>query len=206
MPRLSAVKPEHSSTSPWSRTARITVSLLIVWHLAAVLIGPLSVPQSIHGSAAIPAFLPYHRIFNVGHAYKFFAPDPGPSHLIEYDLVRSDGSHITGKLPDRNVHWPRLLYHRHFMLTEFVGNMPPDMTVDLAGREWEQLPISTMQRTRVNGYAQHLLHKHDAVRATLTLVQHGMPSMEQIVQERAPLSDERSYRRRPLGVYERDQP
>jgi hypothetical protein len=61
---------------------------------------------------------PYSQQMYLNHGYFFFAPNPGPSHLIECSI---DGGNKF-QLPDRNQHWPRLLYHRYFMLAEFYNS------------------------------------------------------------------------------------
>lgn len=208
---MSRTNPRPSETdlprrSVWPASLRWFVSLWLVYHFAAIIAGPLNLPPSILGSTILPYVLPYHRVLFVGHPYKFFAPDPGPSHLIEYDVELADGTHLKQRFPDRHDQWPRLLYHRHFMLTEFVGNMPPEPNINLAALSWEQMPMLEDQRARVQAYADHLLHKHNGQRVTLTLVQHGLPSMEQVTRDHVSLLDERSYRRRSLGTYERGTP
>ncbi|MBL8827125.1 MAG: hypothetical protein JNM18_09070 [Planctomycetaceae bacterium] len=201
---MSRVTPKTDELRlPWSGPVRLLVSLWLIYHLLAILTGPLNLPPSIHGSAMLPAVLPYHRVLFLGHAYKFFAPDPGPSHLIECDIELADGSHVKPTFPDRHEQWPRLLYHRHFMLTEFVGNMEPGMPSDMNNFTWETAPLSDVQRIRVRGYADHLLDAYNGQRVTLTLVQHLMPTTEQITKEKVSLRDPRSYRRRPLGTFER---
>ena len=198
--------PPAPKVPAWPLWARGLISLAIIWQLLAILVGPLNLPPSILGSALMPYFAPYHRLLFIGHPYKFFAPDPGPSHLLEYDLELADGSHEKGRLPDRNEQWPRLLYHRHFMLTEFIGNMPPDFNPGVNNASWEQMPMSRAQQVRAKGYADHLLSRPDAKQVTLTLVMHALPSMEQMARERVSLLDERSYRRRLLGTYSRETP
>lgn len=205
-------RPNSRSEVPqrtWPKWARLVVSLWLIYHLAAIVIGPLNLPPSILGEALYPYVASYHRVLYIGHPYKFFAPDPGPSHLIEYDVELADGSHVKERMPDRNKQWPRLLYHRHFMLTEFVGNMPPEApapNADPRSLTWEAAPLSAAQRVRVQGYADHLLHRYDARRVTLTLVMHDWTPMEAITRDHVSLNDERSFMRRPLGTYERGAP
>src|SRR5262245_49379353 len=86
----------------WGRGAKIFVSLLLGWHLLALLVGPLSVPRSILGEKLQVVFRPYLQATFLDHAYKFFAPDPGPSHLIRYDVELADGSHKKGEFPRRS--------------------------------------------------------------------------------------------------------
>ena len=63
---------------------------------------------------------PLHRGLFMGHGYRFFAPNPGDSHLVQYKITKSDGTQVEGKFPDRDAVWPRLLYHRWFMLSETI--------------------------------------------------------------------------------------
>ena len=54
---------------------------------------------------------------NQGHS--FFAPEVGPGHMIRYQLLDQSGHEIEhGDFPSRKEHWPRLLYHRYFMLAD----------------------------------------------------------------------------------------
>jgi hypothetical protein len=103
------------------------------------MVAPISVsPQMNRGDSVIGAELkkvyrPYITALYLDHSYKFFAPNPGDSHLLRYDLYFADGTSRVGRddqiLPDRHGHWPRLLYHRHFMLTEFI-NLPDIWMLD----------------------------------------------------------------------------
>ncbi len=190
--------PAKAAEFPWSSTARLMASLALLWHLAATLIGPLSLPPTILSDYLLPLFGPYHKAIFGGHAYKFFAPDPGPSHLIEFDVERADGSHVTGTFPDRSVNFPRLLYHRHFMLTESVGHEIPDPNSQ--ARSWQESVPSPMQRQFAESYADHLLAVHQGTRVTLTLVRHEIATPTQIAREHVKLTDPRSYQRAPLIV------
>ena len=72
---------------------------------------------------------PYSQCLYINHGYFFFAPNPGPGHLIQCSFSSTPGAKTQIEnpkqkllLPDRNEHWPRLLYHRYFMLAEFYTN------------------------------------------------------------------------------------
>jgi hypothetical protein len=116
----------------WSRGAKRLVSLFVVFHLAAVFIGPMSFAVR-PGSPAIDplrsAFQPYIQALYLDHGYAFFAPDPGPSYLVEYRL-EFDGERPaqTDRFPNIREHFPRLLYHRHLMLSDTLNNVyiPPE--------------------------------------------------------------------------------
>lgn len=189
--------------------ARVLGSALIAFHLAAIIVAPWSAPPSSPlSNAAARLFQPYLQAAYLNHGYHFFAPEPGPSHLVRYELQLSDGSVKHGKFPDGHEHQPRLFYHRHFMLTEFLTQIPPD---EKTLKQWERQPdwrlqqISQGQRILAKGYADHLLNKHDAKSVKLYLVRHNLPSPLD-VQQGMKLDDERLYGEKLLGAFTRTQP
>lgn len=134
------------------------------------------------------ALRPYLEGAYLNHGYHFFAPEPGPSHLVRYELEFADGTKRTGTFPDLAEHWPRLLYHRHFMMSEFINVAPPDS-------EWE--------RTYARSYANHLLAEHGAAKVTLHLRRHLIPPPQALL-DGAQLTDERFYEERLLGTFTGD--
>ncbi len=108
----------------WSKSARMIASAVLVSYLAIVLLGPFSNPiASPHLSGPLSqAVAPIHQALFLDHGYRFFGPDPGPSHRLLYQGVRADGTEYAGHFPDRESNWPRLLYHRWFMLSETMFN------------------------------------------------------------------------------------
>lgn len=173
-----------SELHPWLRRA---ISLALLLHVLAVVIPPLAVePASQLAGMAWQAFSPYIQAAFLDHGYRFFAPEPGPSHLIRYELTLADGSRQTGAFPNLEEHWPRLFYHRHFMLTEFInslGDFRPEV-----------------QKVYVESYARHLLKKHDATSITLHLKRHVFPDPTQVL-EGMKLDDPSLYRERSLGTF-----
>lgn len=105
----------------WLRIA-LTIGLLL--YLSVVVVGPLSNPVgSEHLTIPVAKLLrPVHQALFLGHGYRFFGPDPGPSHILEYRITykHDPENQLIGRFPDRDQHWPRLLYHRWFMLSETV--------------------------------------------------------------------------------------
>jgi hypothetical protein len=86
---------------------------------------------------------------NQGHS--FFAPDVGPGHLIRYELYDQGGRVIEqSELPSRKEHWPRLRYHRHFMLADQAG-IPSD------NKQYHDY----WQRQYLESYARHLLRVNE---------------------------------------------
>ena len=106
---------------PWSATLRVTVSIALIVYLFIVIAAPATTHPDSQSELTRPiaqTLRPIHQSLYLGHGYRFFAPNPGPSHIIQYSIETKDGNQIEGKFPDRNQHWPRLLYHRWFMLSE----------------------------------------------------------------------------------------
>lgn len=138
---------------PWSSGVRWIASVFILAYLAIVVIGPLSNPiSSPHFSAPIARKLaPIHRLLFLGHGYRFFAPDPGPSHRLLYRGIRADGSEFEGHIPDRNDHWPRLLYHRWFMLSETLYNEQSGKPSTAAFKQRQQDYDQQIQRLESEG-------------------------------------------------------
>ncbi len=140
---------------------RVIVSVLLVWHLAAVFLAPMSVPPSSQFVIDIAQRRPmqwYLDALYLNHGYYFFAPDPGDGHLIYYDVYDRQGTVVKqGKFPDWDVQWPRLWYHRHFMLADQAG----------AG-----LPDEQGQRRFLEAYARQLLRQFQGESVRVRWVAH----------------------------------
>lgn len=119
---------DQQTATDWTVRIRIIVSVLIVLHLAAIFSAPFAMPQpSSELSASIDSITsPYTSALYMRHGYRFFAPDPGPSHLLRFEVVNESGEVIAGRFPDKSIHKPRLMYHRFFMISEHfwgLGNL-----------------------------------------------------------------------------------
>jgi len=184
---------------------RVVLSIAFTLHLLGVFVAPmgasiraaydlarerLQIPQG----EAIPMpwlnrlYQPYLDVLYLNHGYGFFAPDPGPSHLIDYTITLKDGSEIHGRFPDIKEHWPRLRYHRHFMLAEQIQLVDPQFEGAVSGKET---------------YARHLLHEYDAKRVRLEGVEHALATPEDIIAGKK-LDDPASYRKLGAVVVEAD--
>lgn len=197
--------------SPWSAPRRAVVSFLVAIHVLAVYLGPLAVPPSSEVSAAGRAVLrPYIDAAYLNHGYRFFN-EPGPSHRMRYRLEFADGRAASiGYFPDKHEHWPRLRYHRHFMLTEFhsgegfPADAPPDAQPGTpAHQEWLKLreTAGKLGDSYLESYAQHLLTESGAQRLMLWGVERALPSMED-VRAGIPVTDARYLREVVLGTWE----
>jgi hypothetical protein len=105
----------------------IALNVWLCYHLFAIIICPASVaPATPIVQAGWSLASGYLQLLYLNHGFHFFAPDPTGSSLIRCELEFPDKTTRTVQYPNRNI-WPRLLYHRHFMLTEFLGNGPTEL-------------------------------------------------------------------------------
>jgi hypothetical protein len=188
--------------SPWSARRRLGVSVVLVIHLLAVFIAPFTFASS--GPDATSPFAialmnglrPYIDMMYLNHGYFFFAPEPGPSHLLRCRLEFDDGREpVELTFPDRRKQWPRLLYHRHFMLSEqlnslFIPADPPEDAPELRDAWRRQRAV---YETRRESFVNHLRHRHGASHVSLTRVQHRPPAHAEVL-EGLRLTDPSLYR------------
>jgi len=191
---MSRIKP-HT----WSPALRWAASLVLVAYLAAVVLAPLAgpPPASELAQAAIQPFRPLIGSLYLGHGYRFFAPDPGPGHSIRWKIERADGTSLSGSIPDRDADRPRLLYHRRFMISEKIAALvPPTDAPEEARREakrdWQPL---------VKGVAGQLLERYGGDRVELEMVEHYLPTPEDVIAAEQGRVDGMADVITPLGTY-----
>ena len=171
---------------------RWIVSFLLLIHLAAVFLPPFSLATSSPGTSSPLAALcmrivrPYVDAAFLNHGYAFFAPDPGPSHLVRCDVEYGDGrAPEQFVFPDLKRQWPRLLYHRHFMLSEqlhgkFVPSRPPAPSLEEADPARQEEILADWQNRRAvyeaqrRSFERHLLSSLNASRVTVTRIEHRL--------------------------------
>lgn len=170
---------------------RAAVSLLVALHVAAVFVGPWAMPTTSQlGETVGRGMQPYLDVLALGNGYRFFAPEPGPSHLVRYEITQPDGTLLEGEFPNRNEHWPRLLYHRHFMLSEFLNTLNAS-------------PDNKLGEAYARAYARHLAEEFDGRTVKIFLRRHYVPRVEEVRAGRR-LNDPSLYEERPLLTFERD--
>lgn len=179
-----------SSTTPmsprWSLGWRCLVSLWLLYHAAGLLVSPASIPPSSQFVRNAWVFFgPYLQFMYMNQGHHFFAPDPGPSTLVSYEVERANGTTVSGRIPNLDIQ-PRLLYHRHFMLTESLGAYEGD---------------ERLQPLLVRALARQLCREHEGDAITLTKVTHMLPTMDWLrAGER--IDDPSLYQEQPLGRFE----
>jgi hypothetical protein len=172
---------------------RAIVSALVILHVAAVFVGPFAMPPSSQLAATMAGALqPYLDILALGNGYRFFAPEPGPSHQVRYEVTLDDGTLLQGVFPDRAAHKPRLLYHRYFMLSEFMNTLDNNNGPDRKRPE-----------AYARAYARHLAEQYGAKTVKLYLRRHYVPRPFE-VQQGMRLTDKALYEEKLLITYQRD--
>ncbi len=163
------------------------LNVFILFHLVAICASPLSVqPSSPLQQNLWVAVRPYVQVLYQNNGFHFFAPNPEGANSVLYRVERPDGSLVEGKFPNRQI-FPRLLYHRHFMLSEFLG------AVD--GEEREQM---------TRAFARRLMEKYEGEKIEISLEWHDLALRERIVAG-GTLFDDDLYRITPLGTYTWDE-
>ena len=131
------MEEEFKPLPPWSLPIRIAVLALLMLYLSIVVLAPLTNPTgALQLTTPIAeAVSPVHEALYLDHGYRFFAPNPGPSHIVVYEIETAEGEQINGHFPDRDNTSPRLLYHRWFMLSESVFRQYVNLSLDVRGEE-----------------------------------------------------------------------
>lgn len=194
------------SSGGWGRRAKVMASVFIVLQLLAVVAEPLRFFSygATRGSspAADPvriALAPYVEFAFLNHGYFFFAPEPGPSHLMQCKLTYADGTTTQVQYPDKAAQRPRLLFHRHFMLSEFLNQVhtppiDPMVIKDLSSQEAE---VWTANRRRYemirDSMRRHLVARFGAQSASIERLRHILPGSDPVLKEGLPLNDPSLY-------------
>jgi len=186
-----------------SRSIRVIATVLILFHLWAVVGRPIEfATQGPFGTSPSATLFrmpvrAYSQFTYLDHGYAFFAPDPGPSHLIAVTLTNPDGQNIDLKYPDLNDQWPRLLYHRHFMLAEFFndiyhppGNPPAEIANNTDSvRDWHM--ARRRYETVRDSITTRLVARHRDHQIKLRRLEHRQPGLPEFFEAKMPLNDPR---------------
>lgn len=191
---------------PLRKGIRVAINIAVVLHLWAVISPPLGFQtRGQLGSSPSIATLSgpvrgYAEMLYLNRGYAFFAPDPGPSHLVQASYIDAAGNRVEEMFPDRERHWPRLMYHRHFMLTEFLHEIyqPPGPPEDLAQVDAEAAKLWAAARGRYESvrqsYTDHLNSSRNGGKdLAIRRLEHRIPSFIEIVAEPIQLDDPRTY-------------
>ncbi len=197
------------------------LACILLFHLVAVSTEPFAffsrsdVQNAPDAQVLRNVLRPYTQTLYLDHGYFFFAPNPGPSHLLRIvtsdsplspvpddrypvpisEVRASDGGDVSEHIfPDRTEQFPRLLYHRYFMLSEFYYSryaprtVPPHMAnVPNLRRQWER------DRSVYQGVQDSLIayarNEFEADFVRLDRMERTLPDRESILREGIRLTD-----------------
>ncbi len=161
MKTTSPILPKTAEPILWTKNRKLFAGVLVSGWMFIVLMGPVTNPIATEELTApvARALSPIHQGLFVGHGYRFFAPDPGPSHLLVYKIYRDGELVSTGHFPDRNRDWPRLIYHRWFMLSESIysehARTPDDESFASIQKDFQNR-IEAFRKAGQGGYAANM--------------------------------------------------
>lgn len=178
--------------------------MLILGHLWAVVGRPIEFATrgptgpSPASSAFYRPIRWYSEATYLNHGYAFFAPNPGPSHLIRVEVPTEQGEVETYTYPDLRRQWPRLLYHRHFMLTEFLHNtfqpraIPDEIAADAEMAERWKDDRRRYEAVR-ESMREHLVGALGSDQLKIRRVEHQLAGLPEFLYDRLRLDDPRLY-------------
>jgi hypothetical protein len=220
-------KPAPESTYTLPLAWRIGLSVFLLYHLMAVFLPPFQFACRVGNGSSSPVaeylvgwFRPYIGALYLEHGYFFFAPNPGPTHLVDYRVEFADGRKpVTGRFPDLAQQQPRLKYHRHFMIAEALTNQyeppipppepsPPPLNAQLTDRERRmqvqrqadhKIALAEWQHRRnqyeamTKSIENHLVKAHGGSKATITRVEHRLLTSFEVAELGMKPSDPSTY-------------
>ena len=188
------------------RRWRWVISAIIVFHLAAVILPPLSFQArgELGVSPVVATVLSsvekYGQATYIDRGYAFFAPDPGPSHLFQVAVTSKDGKRVEQMYPDLDKHWPRLMYHRHFMLSEYLEEIyqPPGPPRELIQEDRQASEYWVRARDRYvhvrQSVVDHLRKQNPGQDVAIRRIEHLVPNMTMYIDQPIALDSPDSYR------------
>ena len=201
---VSRTKVSANISGTMSQRSKVVLSLILILHLMAVTAEPIHFfTRSSRGTspAADPVrewLAPYVEFAYLNHGYFFFAPEPGPSHLMECRLAFGEQENGRLRFPDKQAQRPRLLYHRHFMLAEFLHQLHvPPVQAEIVADDRRLLSDWQADRGRFemvrDSMIRHLLARYAADSAEIDRVEHRLPSDLEVLVQKLPLNDPTLY-------------
>jgi hypothetical protein len=168
-------RSEKQSLKPgsWPRWARLGASLVLVFHLVAVISGGLAVPPSSKLEQSIAdVFTPYFGFADLGYAYRFYVePPPTPVVMATLRFGENRPDEIV-RLPGRDLPGPWMRHQRQLALANALF-----MDVQEAKQRTGDGSRSMLARA----YARHLCLSRPACQGvTIHLQQHLIPEIERV--------------------------
>jgi hypothetical protein len=173
--RIEAAQLAPSDSAPWSWPvwARVVVSVVLIFHIAAVLAGALGVPPSSPLEQSVAGwFTAYYDLVDLGYSYRYYT-EPPPTPVVTATIQFGEGRpDETVRLPGREVAGPRMRHQRQLALANALF-----MDVHEARERTGNASTSRLARA----YARHLCLTRTGCRTvTLHLQHHLIPDLDQV--------------------------
>lgn len=163
----------------------LAINALLIWHVFAIAISPSAMPPASPLLAdASNVARPYNQALFLNHGYHYFAPNPGASSLLEFEAATGNDVPQLERIPNPDEYFPRLRYHRFFMLAENVWSFGGEA-----------------QKEFIEAYARHFAEKMDADSISVIAVSHDPAPMRRIMAG-GDLTHPTSYLREPLADFQ----
>jgi hypothetical protein len=173
---LSRLKAESRETdSGWPTGVRRVVSVLVLGHIVAIVVGALSSPpSSLLEQALAGTFAPYYQVIDQGYAYRYYAPEPGPTPVVTATVRFPDGRpEEIVRLPRKEA-FPWLLRQRQLALANHLYT-------DFQAARAEGTGAGTRESHWGPSYARHLAHTHPGCSSIVLSAQlHLIPEVDRV--------------------------
>jgi len=184
--------PDRLNAHPsWLANPRVrfVLSVLLIGHVWAIVGRPLEFATqgpfgtSPSASAIYAPVRGYSQFAYLDHGYAFFAPDPGPSHFFEALMTSKTAPPEELRFPDLAEQQPRLLYHRHFMLAEFLNDVyhppggPPKEISENAIASVQWMRGRNRYEAVRDSILNHLRQEHPGKDVAIRRVEHRQPGL-----------------------------
>ena len=170
-----SVTNDKTAPAAWPGWARVLVSLVLLFHMIAVVAGALGVPPlSLLERTIADPFTPYYDLADLGYSYRYYA-EPPPTPVVTATLSFGGGRpEETLRLPGREVTGPRLRHQRQLALANALFNDVHEVK--------EHIGDSSRSRL-ARAYARHLCRTRPGCRSvTLHVRQHLIPDPDRVRQ------------------------
>ncbi len=113
---MSARDPSLAQRGP-STPIKLVISALILFHASAILVNVIAAAGPFVTKSLCAKYRPYLQFMWLTNAYRFYAPDPGPTDVVWYRIKYEDGTSQWRQVPDREAYALRMPFQRHMSVS-----------------------------------------------------------------------------------------
>jgi hypothetical protein len=143
---MSSPPPPQAACGGPSRTIKLIISLVILFHCSAILFNVLAGGGPFVMREVAGYYRPYLVFFWLTNGYRFYAPDPGPTDVVWYHVHFEDGTVAWKVVPRREDYYLRMPFQRHMSISMLA--MMTTRWVETPATEDAAAGASIMARSR----------------------------------------------------------